>query len=92
MLDIKPQVAYFSDEQEMVDLVTLTLSERFDVMPVIGMTSVDEALDILRQIKPDYVIVDPSLPSLDYQELSRWMKADAELKDIQILIVKDDVS
>lgn len=92
MMGAKPQVVYFSDEQEMVDLVTMTLSERFEVMPIIGLTQLDEALATLRKAKPDFVIVDPNLPSLDHEALSRQMKADAELKGIQILIVRDDVS
>jgi CheY-like chemotaxis protein len=90
MLVIKPHVAYFSEEQEMVDLVKVTLSDRFDVTPVIGLLSLDDALDILRQINPEFVIVDPHLPSLDHQELSRRLKADGDLKDIQILIVRED--
>ncbi len=90
MTGIKPHVAYFSDEAEMVDLVKVTLSERFDVTPVIGTPSVDEVLDTLRRISPDFVIVDPNLPNLDHQELSQHVKADEELKDIQILIVRDD--
>jgi CheY-like chemotaxis protein len=90
MMDVKPQVVYFSDEPEMVDLVAMTLSERFDVTPVIGMTSIDEALDALIETKPDFVIVDPNLPTMDHQELFRRLKADAQLKSIQILIVRDD--
>lgn len=88
----KPLVVYLSDEQEMVDIVSTTLSERFDVMPVLGLTTLDEALDTLRQTKPNFVIVDPDLPSLDHQELSRRIKSDAELQGIQVLIVRDDVS
>lgn len=88
----KPLVVYLSDEQEMVDIVSITLSERFDVAPVIGMTSLDEALDALRQTMPDFVIVDPNLPSLDHQELARRIKSDGELQGIQVLIVRDDVS
>jgi CheY-like chemotaxis protein len=90
MLVIKPHVVYFSEEQEMVDLVKVTLSDRFDVTPVIGLLSLDDALDILRQINPDFVIVDPHLPSLDPQELSQRLKVDGDLKDIQILIVRED--
>jgi CheY-like chemotaxis protein len=74
----------------MVDLVKVTLSERFDVTPVIGTPSVDEALETLHRILPDFIIVDPNLPNLDHQELLQHMKADEELKDIQILIVRDD--
>jgi CheY-like chemotaxis protein len=88
----KPLVVYFSDEQEMVDVVSMTLSERFDISPVFGLTTLEEALNTLHQIMPDFVIVDPDLPSLDHQELSRRIKSDTELQGIQVLIVRDDVS
>ena len=90
-MDVKPQVVYFSDEKEMVDLIKLQLSSRFDVTPAIGMPSVENALETLRRLKPDFVIVDPNLPSLDLQQLHHEMQADADLKGIQVLIVSDDV-
>jgi CheY-like chemotaxis protein len=91
MSGIKPQVVYFCDEQDMVDLVSLTLRDQFQVTPVAGVTSLDDALGILRQIKPDFVIVDPDLSSLNHQQLFDRIRAEAALKGIQILIVREDV-
>jgi len=91
MTRIKPQVVYFCDEQEMVGLVTLALRDQFEVTAAAGVTSLENALDILGQIKPDYVIVDPDLSSLDHQQLHRRIKADAALRGIQILVVREDV-
>ena len=90
MMDVKPQVVYFGGEQELVDLVTANLSRRFEITPVIGMIDLDDVLHVLRQIKPDYVIIDPRLPNLDHQQLHHRIKTDAELGGIQILIVSDD--
>ena len=90
MVGMKPQVVYFSDEQEMVDLVKLTLSAKFDVTPVIGQSSLEETLETLRVLKPNFVIIDPNLPGLDHQQLHQRMQADVDLEDIQILIVSDD--
>lgn len=90
MTGIKPQVVYFSDEQEMADLVANNLSGQFEVTAVTGVTHLNEALDVLRQIKPDFVIVDPHLPSLDHRLLHQRLQTDAALKEIQILIVRDD--
>ncbi len=87
---MKPQVVYFCDEHEMADLVTLTLSDRFQVTAVMGMTHLDDAVDALRGTKPDYVIVDPDLPTLDHQQLNRRIKADKDLRGIQILIIRED--
>ena len=91
MLSAKPQVVYLSDEQELTDLVRSALSERFDVTVVKEVSQLDDALRAIRQIKPDYVIVDPHVPSLDHDELRRRLKADAELSGIQILIVREDI-
>jgi DNA-binding response OmpR family regulator len=91
MLRAKPRVVYLSDEQEMTDLVKLALSERFDVTVVTEVNHPDDALKAIRQIKPDFVIVDPQLPSLDHDELHRRIKADTDLHGIQILIVREDV-
>jgi len=91
MLSAKPQVVYLSDEQELTDLVRSALSERFDVTVVTEVTQLDDALMAIQQIKPDYVIVDPQVPSLDHDELRRRIKANAELSGIQILIVREDI-
>jgi len=90
MVGMKPRVVYFSDEQEMVDLVKLTLSPKFDVTPVVGHSSLEEALETLHVLKPEFVIVDPHLPSLDHQELHQHIQAEPDLEGIQILIVSDD--
>jgi DNA-binding response OmpR family regulator len=89
MVESKPRVVYFSDEQEMVDLVKLSLSANFDVTPVIGQPSLEDALETLRVLSPDFVIIDPHLPNLDHQQLYPRMQADVDLQGIQILIVSD---
>jgi DNA-binding response OmpR family regulator len=89
MTNVKSQVVYFSDEQEMVDLVTSTLSHQFEVTAVTGLTGLDDAVEALREIRPAYVIVDPHLESLDHQQLHRQIQADEELKGIHFLIVRD---
>ena len=91
MPSLKPRVVYLSEEQEMTDLVKLALSERFDVTVVTEVNHPDDALKAIRRIKPDYVIVDPQLPSLDHDELHQRIKTDADLRDVQILIVREDV-
>jgi CheY-like chemotaxis protein len=90
MAGAKPQVVYFSDNQEMVDLVESALSRNFEVTVVTGMTRAGDALDALCRIKPDYVLVDPHFPELDHRQLHRQIKAEEGLKGIQILMISDD--
>jgi len=87
---IKPQVVYFCDEPELVELVKLNLSHTFEVVGVTDATDLDTALSNLRQIRPDYVLVDPHLPALDHRQLHRRLKSDSALKDIQILVISED--
>ena len=89
-LRFKAQVVYFCDDYEMADLVSLTLSDQFQVTTVTGVTHFDDAVNALRRIKPEYVIIDPNLPTLNHQELNRRIKVDEELKGIQILLIRED--
>jgi CheY-like chemotaxis protein len=86
----KPQIVYFCTSAEMADLLALTLSQNFEVTALMGVGHVDDALNALYQIKPDYVLVDPRLSNLDCQQLHRRVKADPGLNKIQILIISDD--
>ena len=92
MTDTKPQVVYFSGAEEMLDRVTSVLSRQFEVTGVSGVTRLDDVLSTLRQIKPDYVLIDPHLPDISHRQLHRLTKGDEELKGIQLLVIRDDVS
>jgi DNA-binding response OmpR family regulator len=87
---MKAQVVYFCDDHEMADLVSLTLSDQFQVTTVTGVTHLNDAVNALRRIKPEYVIIDPNLPTLNHQQLNRRIKADEDLKGIQILLIWED--
>ncbi len=86
----KPQVVYFSTSVEMAELLSLTLNRYFDVTTTLGVAQVDEALDTIRQVKPDYVLVDPNAPGVTPQQLHSQIKADVELAHIQLLIISAD--
>jgi DNA-binding NarL/FixJ family response regulator len=86
----KPRVVFFSDRGEMVKRVISRLSAQFDMIPVAGVAGVDQALEALRRIGPDFVLVDPDLSALDPQALHLWIKGDAALQHVQILVVSDD--
>jgi CheY-like chemotaxis protein len=86
----KPQVVYFSANVEMAELLSLTLNRYFDVTTTLGVAQVDEALDTIRKVRPDYALVDPNAPGVAPQQLHSQIKADAELAHIQLLIISDD--
>ncbi|MAH04551.1 MAG: response regulator [Alphaproteobacteria bacterium] len=46
-----------------------------------------EVLDIAREKKPDLVIMDIQLPEVSGLEVTKWLKADDELKSIPVVAV-----
>ncbi len=44
-----------------------------------------EGLDLIRRLKPDLAILDIGVPSLDGYEIARIIRADSELKNIQLI-------
>lgn len=46
-----------------------------------------EVLELARELKPDLIIMDIQLPEVSGLEVTRWLKADAELKYIPVIAV-----
>ncbi|MDB5490238.1 MAG: Chemotaxis protein CheV [Micavibrio sp.] len=47
----------------------------------------NEVLDICRREKPDLILMDIQLPEVSGLDVTRWLKADAELKTIPVIAV-----
>ncbi|BAF87852.1 response regulator receiver [Azorhizobium caulinodans ORS 571] len=46
-----------------------------------------EAMDLARQHRPDLILMDIQLPEVSGLEVTKWLKADAELKAIPVVAV-----
>jgi len=46
-----------------------------------------EVLDMVRQNRPDLILMDIQLPEVSGIEITGWLKADAELKNIPVIAV-----
>lgn len=46
-----------------------------------------EALDLAREHHPDLILMDIQLPEVSGLEVTKWIKADDELKDIPVIAV-----
>ncbi|HSI42590.1 MAG TPA: response regulator [Xanthobacteraceae bacterium] len=46
-----------------------------------------EAVDLARRHRPDLILMDIQLPEVSGLEVTRWLKADAELKHIPVVAV-----
>jgi DNA-binding response OmpR family regulator len=81
----RKRILCIEDEPEMIDLIRLILNRRgFEVT---GATSGKEGLEIAHKDLPDLVLLDLMMPVMDGWEVYQKMKADAELRDIPVIIV-----
>ena len=73
------------DDYAMVSLLkTLLGMEGFEV--VTALDKKDSFLDVVRQEKPDVILLDVYLGNQNGMELIRQMRADPQLKDIRVVM------
>jgi two-component system response regulator VicR len=73
------------DEPEMIDLIRLILGRRgFDVK---GANGGVEGLKMIRQEKPDLILLDLMMPDMDGWEVYQQIKADEKTRGIPVIVV-----
>ena len=73
------------DEAEMIDLMRLILGRKgYDVK---GASSGMEGLNILREQRPDLILLDLMMPDMDGWEVYQQIKADEKTKSIPVIVV-----
>jgi DNA-binding response OmpR family regulator len=85
MAEDAKRVVCVEDEPEMIDLVRLILSRKG--FSVIGANGGIEGLETVRREKPDLVLLDLMMPDMDGWEVYQQMKADADLREIPVVVV-----
>lgn len=81
----KKRILCIEDEAEMIDLTRLVLErEGYQVFGAVGGR---HGLELIRQEKPDLILLDLMMPDVDGWEVYRQMKADKELAHIPVIIV-----
>ena len=78
-------IVYIEDEPELVDLLRLILKDERIVLK--SALRGREGLDLIRQLKPDLVLLDLMLPDIDGWEVFREMREDDALKDIPVIVI-----
>jgi len=81
----KIRILYIEDESEMIELIRMVLElEGFEVLTAgRGL----DGLELIKQQKPDLVLLDLMMPDISGWEVYRRMKADKELVHIPVIIV-----
>jgi two-component system response regulator VicR len=78
-------IVCIEDERDMIELVKLILSRKGYV--VHGADGGQVGLNLVRNIKPDLVLLDLMMPDIDGWEVYQQMRADPELQDIPVIII-----
>ncbi len=79
------RILCIEDEPEMIDLICLILGRRgYDVQGAAGGV---EGLRLVREIRPDLVLLDLMMPIMDGWEVYQQMKADESTRDIPVIVV-----
>jgi len=73
------------DEPEMIDLMRLILGRRG--FAVKGAAGGIEGLRMIREERPDLVLLDLMMPDMDGWEVYQQMKADENTKNIPVIVV-----
>ena len=73
------------DEPEMIDLMRLILGRRgFEVK---GANGGKEGLKMIKDDKPDLILLDLMMPDMDGWEVYQQLKADETTRDIPVIVV-----
>lgn len=78
-------VVYIEDEPELIDLLRLI----FKGEQIIIRTALTgrEGLELVRQLKPDLVLLDLMLPDIEGWDIFWKMQQDASLKNIPVIVI-----
>jgi len=80
------KILIVDDEEKVRKLVEVTLS--VGELEILHASSGDEALNVVRETKPDLILLDVMMPGkLDGLDVCRILKKDPETKDIYIIIL-----
>jgi DNA-binding response OmpR family regulator len=79
------RVVCVEDEAEMIDLIRLILSRKG--FEVIGANGGRMGLDVIREEKPDLILLDLMMPDMDGWEVYQQIKADEDISDTPVIVV-----
>ncbi len=79
------RILCIEDEPEMIDLIRLILGRKgFEVQGAPGGV---EGIKLVRETKPDLVLLDLMMPDMDGWEVYQQMKADPITRNIPVIVV-----
>jgi DNA-binding response OmpR family regulator len=85
MNEQQPYILYVEDERPMFELVRQVL--KLSGYSVTRASSGEQGLDMMRERKPDLLLLDLMMPGVNGWDVYREMKTDALLDDIPVIVV-----
>lgn len=81
----EPYILYIEDERSMIDLVHQTL--KLSGYKVISALSGKQGLAMIRERKPDLLLLDLMMPDFNGWDIYRTLKSDAALANIPVIVI-----
>jgi CheY-like chemotaxis protein len=82
---MEPFILYIDDERPTLDLIAQAL--KLVGYNVTGVTSGKQGLTLMRERKPDLVLLDLMMPQMSGWDVYQAMKNEKELADIPVIII-----
>ena len=82
-------VLYIEDERQVIDLVRDAL--KMTGYKVVGATSGRQGLTMMKERKPDLLLLDLMMPDINGWDVYREVKTDKQLADIPVIVVSAKV-
>ena len=82
-------ILYIEDERPVIDLVREAL--KLAGYKVVGATSGRQGLALMRERKPDLILLDLMMPDINGWDVYREMKTDEDLSKIPVVVVSAKV-
>ena len=79
------KILCIEDEPQMIDLIRLILAN--EGYEVIGAEGGEQGLELMRQEKPDLILLDLMMPEMDGGDVFHRMKEEVELRDLPVIVV-----
>ncbi|QSZ41600.1 diguanylate cyclase [Sulfurimonas aquatica] len=81
---MKKKILVVDDTAENVDILVELLSKKYDVMATLESTM---AIEMVKENKPDLILLDIMMPEIDGYEVCRRLKLDKKTKKIPIIFI-----
>lgn len=78
-------ILYIEDERPMLELVRQAL--KLAGYDVTGVTSGQKGLALMRERKPDLLLLDLMMPGINGWDVYREVKTDPELRDMPVIVI-----